>query len=468
MIPLCIAMCFFGRFIPAPTGLTSDAMGVLFIFLGSLILWLTIGIDWPSLLCIFALAFLENFSFDTVLSKSFGNSTFIFLLFTFVCTYALSKTSLIKRVAIGFISSKLAKRSGFFFISLFLLAVLILGLFISPSVLFVIILPILNEVFEIAHIEKGEKAGKVLMMGLGFTVSISSGMTPIAHVFPVLAMNAAHVEVSPLAYMGMAIPVGLIAFVLMLLIFRFIIRPDLSKLTNVDTSSLEEDLPKISAKEITILSIFFAVILLWIVPSFFKDSAPDFYKAINQYGTAMPPILGVLLLCIIRFDNKPIITIEDAFKNGVPWSALMMCAATLVLGVALTNDAVGIKAFLQNNLGASLSMVGAVGLLIIFTVWAALQTNLSSNMVTATLVSTVAASIVAASGAALEIPVLASLIGMLASFAFATPPSMPHIAIVAGSDYCDTKNVLIYGSILMLVTIVVACLVGYPLGTLLM
>lgn len=468
IIPICIALCFFGRFIPAPEGLTSDAMGVLFIFLGSLILWLTIGIDWPSLLCIFALAFLENFSFSTVLSKSFGNSTFIFLLFTFVCTYALSKTSLIKRVAIGFISSKLAKKSGFLFVCLFLTAVLVLGLFISPSVLFVIILPILNEVFEIAHIEKGEKVGKVLMMGLGFTVSISSGMTPIAHVFPVLAMTAAGVDVSPIAYMGMAIPTGIIVFVLMLLIFRFIIRPDVSKLTNVDTSSLQKDLPKINAKEITTLAIFFAVILLWIVPSFFKDAAPDFYKVINGYGTAMPPILGVILLCVIRFDGKPIITIEDAFKNGVPWSALMMCAATLVLGVALTTDAIGIKSFLQTNLSSSLASVGAVGLLIIFAFWAALQTNLSSNMVTATLVSTVASSIIVASGVALEVPVVASIIGMLASFAFATPPSMPHIAIVAGSDYCDTKNVLIYGSILMLVTVIVACLVGYPLGTILM
>ncbi len=468
MIPICIALCFFGRFIPGPEGLSSDAMGVISIFVGSLILWLTIGIDWPSLLCIFALAFLDNIGFNSALSKSFGNATFIFLLFTFICTYALSRTSLIRRVAVWFISTRLAKKSGNWFVTLFLLAVLVLGLFISPSVLFVIILPILHEVFDIAGIEKGDKVAKVLMMGLGFTVSISSGMTPIAHVFPVLAMNAANVNVSPLAYMGMAIPVGLITFVLMLLTFRFIIRPDVSKLTNVDTSSLSSDIPHITKKEITILSIFVLVILLWIVPSFFKDGVPEFYDAINKYGTAMPPILGVLLLCIIRFDGKPIITLDEAFKNGVPWTALMMCAATLVLGAALTDNAIGIKAFLQTNLSSSLSSLPAIALLIIFGIWAAIQTNLSSNMVTATLVSTVAASILVATGSTLSIPAVASIIGMLASFAFATPPSMPHIAIVAGSDYCDTKDVLIYGSLLMVISVVVALLVGYPLGSILM
>lgn len=52
IIPICVVLCFFGRFIPIPN-LSGDAVGVLSIFLGSLILWLTIGIDWPSLLCIF-------------------------------------------------------------------------------------------------------------------------------------------------------------------------------------------------------------------------------------------------------------------------------------------------------------------------------------------------------------------------------------------------------------------------------
>lgn len=467
-IPICVALCFFGRFIPPFGGLSSDAIGVLCIFLGSLTLWLTIGIDWPSLLCIFSLGFLENFGFKTAFTSSFGNETFIFLLFTFICTYSLSKTSLIKRIAIGFVSTKLAKKNGYWFIFLFLTAVLLLGLFISPSVLFVIILPILEEIFKIAKIEKGDRVAKMLMIGLGFTVSISSGMTPIAHVFPILAMNAAHISVAPLSYMAFAIPVGLVTFLLMFLVFRLIIRPDVSRLKNVDVTSLKNDLPRLDSKDITTLVIFIVVVLLWIVPSFFKDGAPDFYNAINKYGTAMPPLLGTLALCIIRIKGKPLIEITDAFKNGVPWGSLIMCAGTLALGAAMTNDAIGLKAFLQDNLGSSLSNVPEILLLVIFALWAAVQTNLSSNMVTAQLVSTVAASILVGMSASLNLSVVVCIIGMLASFAFATPPSMPHIAIVAGSDYCDTKDVLILGTIVMVISVVASLLIGYPLGTLVM
>ena len=62
------------------------------------------------------------------------------------------------------------------------------------------------------------------MLGLAFTVSISSGMTPIAHVFPILAMNAANITISPIAYMGLAIPVGLVTFLLMLVVFRIFLK----------------------------------------------------------------------------------------------------------------------------------------------------------------------------------------------------------------------------------------------------
>ena len=466
MIPICVALCFCTRFIPAPSGLTQDAMGVIGIFTGSLILWLTIGIDWPSLLCIFALAFLDNFSFSSVLAGSFGNSTFIFLLFTFICTYALSKTPLIKRIAIWFVSNKLAKKGGWWFCIMFWLSILLLGCFISPSVLFVIILPILTEIFEIANIEKGEKVGKMLLMGLGFTVSISSGMTPIAHVFPILAMNAANITVGYGQYMLFAVPVGIVSFILMILMFRFIMRPNLDKLKEIDTSKLKENLPKKDKREIIVLVVFIFVILLWILPSLFKDIFPKSYDFINAYGTAMPAMFGTLILCIIRVDKKPLIDLADAFKNGVPWGSLIMCASTLILGTAMTSNQVGLKTFLQTNLSGALSNVPALLLVIIFSVWAMLQTNVSSNMVTATLVSAVASSIVISTGIDVNLSAVVCLIGMLSAYAFATPPSMPHIAIISGSEYCDTKSVLIYGSLLMLLSLIVSLCVGYPIATL--
>lgn len=469
IIPFCVALCFLGVFIPdnkiaisATNNLIlGDTIHVLMIFLGSLILWLTIGIDWPSLLCLFSLCLVESFGYKNVFSNGFGSETFAFLLFTFICTYALSKTSIIQRITLYFINTKLAKKNGLWFSFLFLFAVLLVGLVMSPTVLFVIALPILKEIFNIAKIDKGEKIGKSLMMGLGFTVSISSGMTLIAHVFPVTALMNAKVEINQLSYMLFGIPIGLIVFMFMFLILFVFYKPNYQKLNNIDVTSLKEKLPKINKTEIITMITFAVVVLLWLLIDILKPSIPYFK---SNFATALPPLLGAVILCIIRVDNKPIIKVDDAIKS-VPWSSLIMCASTLALGAALNSDVIGIKAFLQNNLGDALNTLPPILLIIIFALWALLQTNVSSNIVTATVVATVAGTILSSTGV-VDIKIMACIIGLLSSFAFATPPSMPHIALVGSSEYANTKDVLIYGGIIMIVSLIVAVGIGYPLGSL--
>lgn len=583
--------CDFGfRFLPAPWGMSQDAFGVIGIFIGSLILWLTISIDWPSVLAILALALIPNFGFTNAFTSGFGNETFVFLMFTFVCTYAISKTPLIKRIAIWFVSNRLAKKSGWLFVIMFFASVTLVGMFMSPTVLFVIMLPILEQLLALAGIEKGSnnKLGKMLYIGMAFCVSISSGMTPIAHVFPVLAMNAAGLSVDYFSYMAFAVPIGIVSVILMLLMFRIFLRPNVSALKNINTDTLKKDLPPISKKEILTISIFALVIFLWVMPSicinnviltyvlfgiiafvallwsvvylawggvtfhnktravfgliysviigtfvlssiiFASTGTYNIFEKLNQTNyaflilsaamfvliavykfacnikakksivvsilimlfagalltltclfnsqtivalefiksckTAMPPIVGTVLLCITYVDGEPLVKIQDAFKNGIPWSSLLMCAGTLALGAALTNNAIGLKAFLQTNLTTALGGVPELALLSIFVVWALVQTNLSSNMVTATLVATVAASVIGGVSTTLVLPAVASIIGMLASYAFATPPSMPHIAITASSGYADTKDVFIWGLIMMILVGVFVIFVGYPLA----
>ena len=466
IIPLSLILCFVGQFIPETNGLSSEAFGVIFIFIGVLILWLTIGIDRPSLLCLFALGFIDSFGFNKVLSSSLGNSTFAFLLFTFICTYALSKTSLIKRIALTFINLKIAQKNSYLFIFFFLLGTLFLGLFISPSVLFVVLLPILNEIIAQLKLEKRDKVAKILMLGLGFTVSISSGMTPIAHVFPILAINAANLEVSTFEYIALAFPTGLVLFFLMYLLLIICIRPKKDGLNFENVAKLKETTQKLDKKDIIILIIFIVVLFLWIVPSLFEFIYYPIYEAFNKYGTIMPPLLGTILLCIIRVDKKPLISVEDAFKNGVPWGSLIMCAATLALGEAIKNEDIGLITYLQSTLGNSLVSLPALVLLIIFALWAAVQTNLSSNMVTATLVATVASTILTSTFSTLNLEATICVIGMIASFAFATPPSMPHIAIISASESTSTKEVFIYGSILMVISVIISLLISYPIGLL--
>lgn len=137
-----------------PSGLSADGMKVLGVFISVLFLWITVGIGWPSLLCLATLALVPSLGMKTTLQNSFGNETFAFLLFTFMFTYAFSQTGYVKKIALGFVTSKFARKTPWRFAFCFFAAVLVIGLFMSPTVLYFIILPILEEIYNVLGLKK--------------------------------------------------------------------------------------------------------------------------------------------------------------------------------------------------------------------------------------------------------------------------------------------------------------------------
>ena len=475
-IKLIVALFFMFafRFIPAPAGLSASGMQVVGIFIGVLILWLSVAIDWPSLLMMGALALVPELNFSSILSSSFGNTTFVFLIFTFILTYALGQTSVLKRIAIAFMTSKYAMKGPWAFVILYSASILFLGLFISPSVLFFIYLPIHDTIMELLGITKGHKLGAMMMISNVIMCGVSSGMTPIAHVFPLIAMGLYQdmygMTIDYARYMLIAIPVGVIIFGLTMLVFRFILKPDMSPLKNLDVHCLKTMIEPSSPKDNVVLTIFLLVIALWVLPGLLLLLLPQgplysFLDRFDALGTAMPPLIGVVLLCVIHHDGKPILNIANAMAKGVSWSSLLMCAGTLAIGSALTNSDIGFTSWLSPSLSPLIAQLPPLGMVFIFALWSGLQTNLCSNMVTSTLVSSAALTI-SASLNGINIAVLIILIGMLSSYAFATPPAMPCVAIASSSGWTTTKQMMIYGFTIMLLSIIVATLIGYPIGCL--
>ncbi len=460
-----------GYFVPTPAGMTPAGAKIIGIFLGSLLLWLTVAIDWPSLLCIGALGAVSEIGFKRVFSSSFGNETFIFLICTFLCTYVLSQTPFLERCALYFITSPIARKGRWYFIASFLFAVTFIGCFVSPTVLFVVFLPILEKINELLGLKKGDKTGHILMIGLAFAVSISSGMTPIAHVFSVMAMGfytaATGLSIGYGEYMAFAVPVGIICIISLLLIFRFIINPDASEIKNLDMTALSTKLKPMDRREKVVLAVFCLVILLWIVPGVLKNIFPVLSK-ISKMGNAMPPILGAVLYSIIAFDGKPLLNFTEGMKKGVQWSSIIMASGTLAVGSAMTNPNVGLSAYLVDTLNPVLKDMNPALLVLAFTIWACLQTNFSSNMVTVTVVTTVAVPLIQAAGGTVSAPAVVSIIGMISAYAFATPPAMPHIAMAIGSEWTDGKTILKYGFIMMIISIIVTTIIGYPIASSLM
>lgn len=220
-------------------------------------------------------------------------------------------------------------------------------------------------------------------------------------------------------------------------------------------------------REKLIISIFCLVVCLWVFPSILKDVLP-FVQKISKMGTAMPPILGIILYSIITLDGKPLLNFAEGMKKGVQWPSVIMSAGTLAIGVAMTNPKIGLTQYLIDNLNPILQGIEPTFLVLFLVAWACIQTNLSSNMVTVTVVTTVGIPIVQATNGVVSCPAVVALIGMMSAYAFATPPAMPHVAMAIGSGWVDTGSVLKYGILFMIISIIVSIFIGYPIAAAIM
>lgn len=63
---------------------------------------------------------------------------------------------------------------------------------------------------------------------------------------------------------------------------------------------------------------------------------------------------------------------------------------------------------------------------------------------------------------------MAAMIGMGASYAFVLPPAHPNVALAIGTGWTNTSQVVKYGLPLMVIALLAAAFVGYPIGSALM
>lgn len=475
IIVIALLLLFGSRWVPAPAGLSQDAMQVLGIFLGSIFMWMTLAIDWPSFLTLLALGLMPVFGFKSVFQNSFGADTFPFLVFTFMLTYPLSKTNFVRRCTIAFITNRFARRGPWWFITFLFAAVTCLGCFISPSVLFVAFLPFLEDIFRVLRLEKGSKTAQTMMLGVAFCTSISSGMTPVGHVWPTMAIGfyqtATGLDINQFQYMAMGIPTGILCVALMIVVFRFLLRP--GGIRSIDPGKameLKGSLPKADRKEKIILFAMAVTVFLWVAPSLLQNVWPAFYTTVKGWTTAMPPLVGCIILSIATVDGKQVMDFKEATSKGVLWASPIMCAATLALGACLTNGDIGITAWLSDRVAPLTASIPMLALVAFFVVWALVQTNLSSNIVTTTVVCSIAIPLMLAlPEGSICVPAVASIIGMAAGFAFMTPPAMTAVnGVAAASGWTDARSMFLWGGINMVLDMLVMIFVSYPLANLFM
>lgn len=462
-----LAFILLFQFVPAPAGLTSTSMQVIGIFIGIMLMWNFIGIDWPSFLCMAILAVFQIMKPADIFKNGFGNATIAFLLVFFMMSYVLSQVGLSRRLALWFFTNRLAQKSPWMFVTMFLFGAMFMASFMSQTAALLIFLPIAEQIFKELEYEKGDRFPQMLVLGLGISVGIGSANTPLGHaiiLIPIqLLQQQTGLSVNIISYSAFGIATGLLVFAALILVYRLLYRPDLSKLANYDATKLRDDLPPMSKQEKIAASLFASVIVIWILQGFLKSILPKAGGYLAGLGNAIPVMVAIIIMCVVKVDGKPVMNYKDAATHGVPWSALIFNSAVLVLSGALVLDNVGISKFLLKNVTPLVSGMNQTVFILAIATLCIIMTNFASNTVCATIFYTISAPIALAMGN-INMVALASIIGAAASYAFATPPSTMPMAVVAGTGWVDMKEMLKYGGLMALISIVMLAFVGYPIA----
>lgn len=467
MALISVALILLFRFIPAPAGLTADSMQVIGIFIGIMLMWNFVGTDWPSFLCMAVLAVFQIMKPADIFKSGFGNATIAFLLVFFMMSHVLSQVGFSRRMAIWFFTNKLAKKSPWMFVIMFLFGAMFMASFMSQTAALLIFLPIAEQIFMELDYRKGDRFPQMLVLGLGIAVGIGSANTPLGHaivLIPIqLLQEQTGLDVNIMSYSAFGIASGILIFAALILIYRLLYRPDLSKLETYDAGKMRGELKPMSIQEKITSGLFVAVIIVWILQGFLKNIAPVAGGYLAGLGNAVPVLIAIIILCVVEVDGKPIMDYKDAATHGVPWSALIFNAAVLVLSGALVLDKVGISDFLIETVTPLVSGMNQSVFILAIASLCVIATNISSNTVCATVFYTISAPIAMAMGN-INMVALASVIAAAASYAFATPPATMPMAVVAGTGWVDVKVMFKYGGLTAVISILVLAFVGYPIA----
>ena len=109
------------------------------------------------MMIVFALMTVDGLSAAKVTQATFGNNTVVFLVFCMMLAACLPTRGAARRIAIWFLTNKLARKSPWWTVIMFFAANYVLNFVLSTAATIFVMLPIAVEILESGGIQKEDK-----------------------------------------------------------------------------------------------------------------------------------------------------------------------------------------------------------------------------------------------------------------------------------------------------------------------
>ena len=473
-----IAIMLIFQIVPAYEPITPIGMKCVGAFLGMVYLWSTVSSLWPSLLGLTLIA-LSGYAgtgavgFKSVFLNAFGADTVLLTLFAMVLFGAMDEAGCTRYIARWLLTRKIINGRPYAFFAVVLFTSYVISTLVSPITGLILMWPITLRMMEAVGIERCDKIWPYFYMGMFAVMTLGQPFFPFMGAQLVVlsafsAMTGGAMPVPFAQYMALNFIMTMILLVVYLLVLKFILRPDVSKLKNVTAEQIAatQQLPPMVWPQKALMIMLPLYIIMLLLPNFMQESTNPIIVFLATLGPLGVTVLWCVAFCVIRYKGHEVLDFKEVAYNQFNWGIYFMIAAAVYGANSLSNDATGVKQFLlqvlQPILGGRSEMVFVA---IMFTV-ALIITNFANNAAMAVVLMPV----ILAFCEQMQIHPMPVAMGvtMMVFVAMLTPAASPHAGLMHGrKDIYTTGDIMRIGFPICIVTLIFYIFIGYPLAKML-
>ena len=443
-------------------GLTSVGVNGLAVIIPTMILWLSVGTGWTSLLAIAALIALQVLTPGQAWASSLGSPLIATILIFSLLARQLKVSGVIDWVAAWFITRPFLKGRPRMFLATLVFSQLFLGFAVQGLSLGIIYLDLVTRLAEKLGVKKGSSLYTVLVQGVLWGNGVVNTISPLVATWPLTMIGmlaAAGYTVTPAMWLAASIPFAFLGF-LVIVICTVAARPDVTALKQLDFDEFKANQPPLTRAGKLSIAVVTGAFVFIMLPGLFDVMGifEGFASYVSSMGITVPGIAAIALLGLIRDKGQSILKYEDLMKTN-PTSSLVFLASIFAISVPLSSEAAGINVWLNSLLSPIFGGLSPFWIIAAAVIGSTVLTNFMSNSVTMILFFTIGSSLLYGVDST-SIPTLGVLMVLSSSMAVLIQPAsvLPALAFsekhVTVAKTWKTNLLYMFGTMLVMIAMI--------------
>ena len=449
-------LAFFFRFLPPIGQVTPYGMGILGTFIAAIYGWSTIGMVWPSFICLTAIGL--TIGPNQMIAAGF-NATILAMIFVFLLMALLEETGATTWLVNTILGSKFTV--GKPWLTLFLLfGAAYIGGILNSMVMAIVFMGVFTTLCKNLNVTPYTKLPTCLMIGTALALLMGQISIPVmGNAMMIMATYNAMfpVPLNLLQYMAFMIPMGFLMMATFVCIMRFVLRVDVAPLKNFDPAMFGGT--QKASRDMKLAMMFFVIYMVLVVMSSIGalGTVAAFLGKFGMFGIIAMVICVMMLLK--KEDGTPYLNFHmSAAKIG--WDPVLMVAFIMVISSYMNTAETGISQTLMSLLMPFTTLSPFV-FIVVALFFAMVTTNVATNLIIIVMVMPVIYNFAGMVG--LNASGLMCLLFIAAHLALATPAAAPPTGIMmTAKEMVKVGDFSKYALISLPILFAVLMLVGIP------